>query len=89
MSLKNINIDHKVLARHFDMTNEAFRQLKERYKQGFGSKWEMYVKAYNYDMIMKDSELLYDADELHTKLLGVEETLSELREYVNTIKGSL
>ncbi len=32
MKMKNTNIDHKTLAKHFNKTNEAMRQLKIKYE---------------------------------------------------------
>ena len=45
-----INIDHKILAKHFNKTNEAMRQLKRKYEESKTGLWVVYVKAYNYDM---------------------------------------
>jgi len=47
--MTNINIDHKILARYFNKTNEAMRQLKRKYKVYGNGLWIVYVKAYNYD----------------------------------------
>ena len=48
--MKNINIDHKTLAKHFSKTNEAMRQLKRKHEESKTGLWIVYVKAYNYDM---------------------------------------
>lgn len=48
--MKNINIDHKILASHFKKTNEAMRQLKKKWEQEQVGLWLVYVKAYNYDI---------------------------------------
>jgi len=54
--IKNIEIDHKILAKHFSMNIEGFRQLKKRYKEGQGRIWTVYVKAYNFDTgVLNDS----------------------------------
>ena len=42
-------IDHKTLAKHFNKTNEAMRQLKRKFEDGKGGLWPVYVKAYMYD----------------------------------------
>lgn len=47
--MKNINIDHKVLAKHFNKTNEAMRQLKRKHEKDGNGLWSVYIKAYNYD----------------------------------------
>ena len=52
----DMNIDHKVLAKHFGHSNEAMRQLKRKWEfQGKGA-WVTYVKAYFYDMEMKNGK---------------------------------
>ena len=48
--MKNINIDHKILAKHFNKTNEAMRQLKRKYEDTQTGLWIVYVKAYNFDL---------------------------------------
>ena len=48
--MKNTNIDHKTLAKHFNKTNEAMRQLKRKHEESKTGLWIVYVKAYNYDM---------------------------------------
>ena len=53
--LDNIDIDYKVLASHFNKSNESMRQLRRNYEAGKVSFWTIYVKAYNYDNgILKD-----------------------------------
>jgi len=47
--LENIDIDHKILAKHFGNTIQAMHYLKKRYKEGNKNQWKLYVKAYNYD----------------------------------------
>jgi len=47
--MKNINIDHKTLAKHFNKTNEAMRQLKRKHEAIKAGLWMVYVKAYNHD----------------------------------------
>jgi len=47
--MKNIKIDHKTLATHFNKTDEAMRQLKRKYEKYKIGLWSVYVKAYNYD----------------------------------------
>ena len=56
--MKNINIDCKVLAKHFQdrFTNfrsasETMRISKQRYDEGKKSFWSIYVKAYNWDAV--------------------------------------
>lgn len=46
--MKNIDIDHKVLARYFEKTNEAMRQLKKKWNEEEKGLWKIYVAAYNY-----------------------------------------
>lgn len=48
--MKNIEIDHKVLASHFAKSNEAMRQLKRKWEESKTGLWIVYVKAYNYDI---------------------------------------
>lgn len=56
----NIEIDHKILAKHFqngrkiESVNEAMRQLKRKYEETKDGLWSVYVKAYNYDMSLKN-----------------------------------
>lgn len=50
MKPTNTNIDHKVLAKHFNKTNEAMRQLKRKWEESKTGLWIVYVKAYNYDI---------------------------------------
>ena len=53
--IENINIDYKIIAKHFNKTNQNMWVSKDKY---FKSKdtdekhgiWDVYVKAYNYDM---------------------------------------
>ncbi len=47
--LENIDIDHKILAKHFGNTIQAMHYLKKRYREGYENQWKLYVKAYNYD----------------------------------------
>jgi len=54
--MKNENIDHKVIAKHFhkegkqiQSTIEAFRQLKRKHEKSKDGLWIIYVKAYNWD----------------------------------------
>lgn len=69
--LNNLKIDHKILAKHFDKTSEAMRQLKRKHEAGNGGLWTVYVKAYNHDIEnlenKSDSELL----QLQAKLTGL------------------
>lgn len=51
--MKNIKIDHKTLASHFNKTDEAMRQLKRKYENNETGLWIVYVKAYNYDCMMR------------------------------------
>lgn len=51
--VKNIDIDHKILAKHFNMSIQSFWKLKQRYQQGKKSVWITYVKAYNWDTEIK------------------------------------
>ena len=48
--MKNITIDHKILAKHFRVTNEAMRQLKRKWEREERGLWIVYVKAYNWDI---------------------------------------
>ena len=48
--MKNINIDHKILSKHFSKTIQAMHQLKQKYNKGLNSLWVVYVKAYNWDI---------------------------------------
>ena len=48
--MKNETIDHKILAKHFNKTNEAMRQLKRKYEKDKTGLWIIYVKAYNCDV---------------------------------------
>lgn len=48
-ALQNIEIDHKVLAKHFGHSIQAMWKLKRRYNTKESYKWEIYVKAYNFD----------------------------------------
>ena len=52
--MKNENIDYKILSSHFNKTNEAMRQLKRKWEQSKDGLWIVYVKAYNYDISIKD-----------------------------------
>ncbi len=52
--MKNENIDHKILAKHFNKTNEAMRQLKRKYETTKTGLWSTYVKAYNFDKKIHD-----------------------------------
>jgi len=61
--MQNIKIDHKILAKHFKdkFSNEksaieAMRQLKRKHEATKTGLWIVYVKAYNFDMIMKDNK---------------------------------
>ena len=47
--MKNISIDYKILASHFNKTKEGFRQLKKKHNDGKECLWTIYVKAYNFD----------------------------------------
>jgi len=49
MKPNNTNIDHKILASHFNKTNEAMRQLKRKHEATQDGLWLVYVKAYNWD----------------------------------------
>ena len=53
--MRNINIDHKTLSNHFNKTNEAMRQLKRKYEKDKTGLWIVYVKAYNYDILDKQT----------------------------------
>ena len=44
------DIDHKTLAKHFNKTNEAMRQLKRKYEKDKTGLWIIYVKAYACDV---------------------------------------
>jgi len=55
--LNNINIDYRVLGKHFvnRYSNErsaisAFRQLKKKYDETGKGMWDIYIRAYNYDI---------------------------------------
>jgi len=62
--MKNIKIDYRVLAKHFEdkfsnlrSATEAMKQLKEKHEAKKKSLWVIYVKAYNYDLSQeKDHE---------------------------------
>jgi len=54
--MKNENIDHKTLAKHFKKTNEAMRQLKRKYESNKAGLWIVYAKAYSYDEQNKQIE---------------------------------
>jgi hypothetical protein len=54
--MKNETIDHKILAKHFDTTNENMRQhIRKHEKLDDEAKkystWINYVKAYNWDTL--------------------------------------
>ena len=51
--MTNQKIDHKILASHFNKTNEAMRQLKRKYEDTQDGLWIIYVKAYNWDLFGK------------------------------------
>jgi len=60
----NTNIDHKIIAEHFQdkfsnlaSAKEAMRQLIRKYEDSGTGLWIVYVKAYNYDMIQNDNTL--------------------------------
>ena len=44
-----MNIDHKILAKHFNKTIQAMHQLKQKWDKENKGLWIIYVKAYNYD----------------------------------------
>ena len=52
--LKNMDwqkdITISILAKHFDKTYEAMRQLKRKDESGLGGLWNIYEKAYKWDM---------------------------------------
>lgn len=52
--IKNINIDHKIIAKHFKTSDENMRVAKRKFfaKKDTDVKfglWETYIKAYNFD----------------------------------------
>jgi len=49
--MKNINIDHKILAKHFNKTIQAMHQLKQKWVKEKKGLWIIYVKAYTLDTI--------------------------------------
>jgi len=51
--MKNIKIDHKILAKHFNKTPEAMRQLKRKHEYTKDGLWIVYVKAYNHDISLE------------------------------------
>ena len=58
--IENINIDHKTIAKHFrPLSSENMRVLKRKWENNPDNprdKWTVYVKAYNYDIIIKGRE---------------------------------
>jgi hypothetical protein len=48
--MKNIDIDYKILAKHFGRTRQSMHLLKSKWKKSQPSLWEVYVKAYYYDI---------------------------------------
>lgn len=58
----NEHIDYKELATHFrgdrsvKSANEAFRQLKRKWKNEKKGLWLTYVKAYNFDKGIKNDD---------------------------------
>jgi len=57
--IANININYKVLAKHFQgsrsekSANEAFRLLWKKWENEKRGLWVLYVKAYNFDKLIK------------------------------------
>lgn len=49
ITIPNEHINHKVLAQHFGLTNEAMRINYKKFNDGKNSLWLVYVKAYNFD----------------------------------------
>lgn len=47
----DLNIDHKIIAKHFKKSIQAMWKLKNRYKSKESNLWEVYIKAYNYDLL--------------------------------------
>lgn len=52
--MKNITIDHKILAKHFNHTDEGMRKLKRKHEKDGSGLWSIYVKAYNWDKSESD-----------------------------------
>lgn len=50
------DVDHKVLAGHFGKTRENMLVAKKRYFAGEKSMWEIYCKAYQWDMLKEKLE---------------------------------
>jgi len=69
--LKNINIDHKILSKHFNNTNEGMRKLKRKHEAGNGGLWTVYVKAYNYDTNKLENKTNQELLTLQAKLTGL------------------
>lgn len=53
-TIRNENIDIRILADHFGNTYEAMRQLKRKWESDKTGLWIVYVKAYNWDMEVKN-----------------------------------
>ncbi len=49
--MRNETIDHKILAKHFNKTNEAMRMLKRKHEKSKTGLWIVYVKAYSFDTL--------------------------------------
>ena len=54
MPIKNEDISINVMAKHFEKTHEAMRQLKRKWEAEKSGLWIIYVKAYNYDMLVQE-----------------------------------
>jgi|GEM_PF-5081772 len=60
---ENIDIDHKIVAKHFasNFTNiktaiSTLLRAKKRYKENGKGVWSLYVKAYNWDMHINNTQ---------------------------------
>lgn len=47
--IPNEHINYKVLANHFNLTNESMRIAYKKYLNGDKESWLLRVKAYNFD----------------------------------------
>jgi len=69
--MKNINIDHKILSKHFNHTIEGMRKLKRKYEATGESLWLTYVKAYNHDTQTLENKTDKELLTLQAELTGL------------------
>ena len=61
--MKNINIDHKIIAKHFvnmfsdyKSARTALLKLKNKWQSDKKGSWVLYVKAYNWDTMRESND---------------------------------